>query len=698
MLILGVHGGSKFEHEDDHEGFAYHDSAAVLLRDGEIVAAIEEERLNRMKHSNCFPVRAIQLCLESAGCTLADVDVIATNSSVFHADLWAKMRIIDDPRNRLPGDGRTQLGALFEQAFGIDVRPKIHFCNHHLAHAWSAFVASGFERSLILSIDGDGDGCSGMVLLGEGRRITKLQELAIPQSLGRLYQSLIKVLGYDRFDEYKVMGLAPYGDPSVYLPLFERCYALLPKGSYSIEPIMTWFAHMDSAGLIAGARRKGAPFSQSHKDFAAALQHSIEKIVLHVLTYYQQQTRQENLCLAGGVAHNCSMNGRVLYSGLFSRMFVQPAAHDAGGALGAAYSAWYEREPKAKPKRLEHLYFGSELGDDAAIGRALERWSSFLSFEPQPDIAAATARLLADGAVIGWAQGRSEFGPRALGNRSILADPRPAENKLRINAMVKKREGYRPFAPSVLAERAAELFETPADQEAFPFMIFVLRVRQQARSLLGAVTHVDGTARPHTVSRDANPLYWQLIHEFEKLTGVPVLLNTSFNNNAEPIVDSVDDAISCFLTTGINHLAVGSYLATKRSPAEIRRAVMDMTPRLPSFKKLARRSRTAAAAFGDDVFEIESAKSPFFGPKVCEISRQMFAVLSGGDGAATLAERAAQAGIDAGGSERLIDELIGLWEQRVVWVEPRAGSAPRPVPLDELPLEAAVSAPLASPA
>jgi carbamoyltransferase len=671
MLILGVHGGSRLEHEDDRDGFAYHDAAAVLMRNGEIVAAIEEERLSRMKHTNCFPARAIRFCLERGRCSLADVDVIATNSSVYHADLWAKMRLVDDPTLRAPADGRSQLAASFERLFGCDVRAKIHFCNHHYAHSWSAYAQSGFERALILSIDGDGDGGSGMVMQAEGRRLTKLRELSIPQSLGRLYQNLIKILGYDRFDEYKVMGLAPYGDPRALLPVFERCYRLLPKGEYAIEPMMTWFGHFDAAGLIAGARRKGDAFTQAHKDFAAALQCTLEKIVFHVLRHHQAATQERKLCLTGGVAHNCSMNGQVLYSGLFDEVFVQPAAHDAGGAVGAAYAAWYERQPDARPRRLKHLYFGADAGDEEAIGRALERWSGFVSWRHEPEIEAVTAGLLAEGEVIGWIQGRSEFGPRALGNRSILADPRPAGNKLRINEMVKKREEYRPFAPSVLEEKVAALFETPANETAFPFMIFVLRVREHARALLGAITHVDGTARVQTVSREENPRYWRLIHEFDKRTGVPVLLNTSFNNNAEPIVDSIDDAVACFLTTGIDRLVAGGFVVTKKPQPEIRAALAHVVPTLPSSRKLA-----VATGAGEAVFEIESVKSAQFGTPVFRISRDMFEVLQRADGSATLSALAEAAGIDPSRRQHVVDELFDLWTRRLVRVAPQAEHAP----------------------
>jgi carbamoyltransferase len=673
MLILGVQGGHKFPDEDDPKNFSFHDSAAVILRDGEILAGIEEERISRIKHSNCFPVHAIRYCLESCNCTLNDIDLIATNNAEIYANLETKLAVLENPSSPITPNTKSHFIVPFQRAFGVDIRDKMYFCNHHYAHAWSAFALSGFNHSLILSIDGDGDNCSGMVLLGEGRRLTKLQEFKIPQSLGRLYQNLIKIVGYGRFDEYKVMGLAPYGDPKVFRSLFEQCYSLMPNGNYNIESIITWFTYFEKAGLISQARRKGAPFLQVHKDFAAALQEMIEKIALHVLQYFKEKTKEKNLCMAGGVAHNCTMNGKVLKSGLFEKMFVQPAAHDAGGALGAAIGAWYENSMNARPRALTHIYWGTHIGSDREIARTLDRWSAFLSYTLKESIAAEAARILADGAVIGWVQGRSEFGPRALGNRSILADPRPSENKLRINEMIKKREQYRPFAPSVLEERVSDFFDVTSTQAELSFMIYVLQVHEHVRDMLGAITHVDGTARVQSVSRLTNPEYWNLIKEFEKLTGVPILLNTSFNNNAEPIVDSVEDAVECFLTTGINYLVVGNYLVTKKQPADIQEAALTLIPQIPPSRKLVKR---ASADWGtqttDEYCVIESVKSHHFGTPAFRISSKMFDILQRANGSLdfeTLIEKS------EGGGDRtaeLTGELMELWSQRIVNVMPRS--------------------------
>jgi len=676
MLILGIHGGGKFSNEDDPNNFSCHDSAAVILRDGEILAGIEEERLSRIKHSNCFPIDAIRYCLERANCSLSDIDIIATNKAAIYAELEAKSAFLEDSSSTMRPDAKSHFALAFRRAFGIDVSDKIHFCDHHFAHAWSAFGLSGFDHSLILTLDGDGDNSSGMVLLGEGRRLRKLQEFKISQSLGRLYQNLIMFVGYGRFDEYKVMGLAPYGDPKVFRSMFEKCYSLLPNGDYNVAPLASWLTDLDDAGLISQARRKGSPFLQIHKDFAAALQEMLERIVLHVLRYHQKQTREKYLCLAGGVGHNCTMNGAILYSGSFDEIFVQPAADDSGGALGAAISAWHEAGPSAKPEKLSHVYWGTSVGTDLTIAKALNNWSAFLSWTLEESIAAKTARLLADGAVVGWVQGRSEFGPRALGNRSILADPRPVENKLRINEMVKKREQYRPFAPSVLEEKIADFFKVTPRQAEFPFMIFVLQVHEEVRRLLGAITHVDGTARVQSVSRKTNPLYWDLIKEFEKITGIPILLNTSFNNDSEPIVESVDDAVGCFLTTGLDYLVAGNYLVTKRALPDIRKAALTLIPQLPDSRKLVNRTKACSQSRTTELsYAIESTKSSHFGTPAFEISSDMFKILQGargGDDFKTLIE---QNHVGDDRIDEMASELMELWSRRLVRVRPASGEA-----------------------
>jgi carbamoyltransferase len=671
MLVLGFHGGHRRVDEYNRNEWSQHDSAAVLVRDGEVLAAIEEERLNRIKHTNCFPALAIRYCLDRHNLTLNDIDIIATNNDETWADIQVKLYFLETQAAKRRLDGRSFIASTFEREFGIDVTKKLRFCGHHLAHAWSAYEPSGFTNALILVLDGDGDNLSGMVLQAEGANLTQLGKFGIDQSLGRLYQGTINYIGYNRFDEYKVMGLAPYGDPDVYAKVFEKCYRLLPNGDYSLGGPLTWMTHFDNAGLVKAARQKGDPFTQTHKDFAAALQSMLEKIVLHILVHYRNVTKQTNLCLAGGVAHNCSMNGRILYSGLFKQVFVQPAAHDAGGALGAAYSVLSQHRRHPQGMRMDHLYHGTDIGDDDSIEKTLKSWGDFISYEKVDRITEKAAQLLAGGQVIGWVQGRSEFGPRALGNRSILADPRPAENKLLINEMVKKRESYRPFAPSVLEERVRDLYDVPENQTKYPFMIFVVRTREDKRDILQAVTHLDGTARLHSVSRRTNPLFHELISEFDKLTGVPALLNTSFNNNVEPIVNTADEAIVCYLTTGLNHLVIGNYLVCRKEVNPLSLVCQRLAISLPLSRRLVQRQREIEAGRVEVVLELESASSPFFSQKLIEISKDMFRILQKSDGRQTLSDLTVQVGIfDAGKIQALTEELFELWSKRGVILSP----------------------------
>ena len=671
MLVLGFHGGSKRDDEDNRFGFALHDSAAVLIKDGVVLAAIEEERLNRIKHSNCFPFQAIKYCLAEQQIDLTNVDRITTNMEETMFDFMVKQAFLENAELKTP-TGRQFLASLFEREFGVNISEKIRFCKHHIAHAWSAFAPSAYDSSLILVLDGDGDNRSGMVLLGEGNRLVTLKEYGLNQSLGNLYTDIIKLLGYNRFDEYKVMGLAPYGNPAAYTSLFEKCYRLLPNGDYVLESPVTWMLQFNAAGLLDQARRRGEPFSQVHQDIAAALQTTLERIVLHILSHYQKETKQRRLCLAGGVAHNCTLNGKILYSNLFEKVFVQPAAHDAGGAWGSALAVFYhERTPYRSPK-IEQIYFGTDTPHDDALAAELDLWSDFLSFEKVPQISQKAAQLIAAGAVIGWVQGRSEFGPRALGNRSILADPRPASNKLLINQMVKKREAFRPFAPSILEESLHEFFDVPRDRAEFPFMIFVLKVREQMREMLGAITHVDGTARVQTVAKKNNPTYWELIDEFRKLTGIPILLNTSFNNNAEPIVNSPEEAIVCFLTTGLNYLVIGNYLVSKKELDDSRHTYQTLVPELPKCRRLIKRKSRVADGELKTVFEIEGTMSRFFARPVMAVSEQVFSMLEAADGNKTIGELSAQTGLADGGCKELVNELLELWSQRFITLRPQS--------------------------
>ncbi|TDN58750.1 carbamoyltransferase [Paraburkholderia sp. BL10I2N1] len=664
MLCLGVSGGLDKVHENPLElpNTFLHDGAAVLVRDGRVIAAVEEERLNRIKHSNKFPSSSIQYCLASAGIQLSDIDRIAFYATEAYCNVMLERLFLSQPNISIPVDAKLFLRNLLMQEFGTEVDPsRVSFVSHHLAHAVSAFAMSGFEQSLILAVDGGGDFLSGLLALGSGTEITQLATFAEHNSLGLFYLETIRYLGYGLFDEYKVMGLAPYGDPAPYRGLFEQFYQLSADGEYRV--------YLDRIGptLLRSiqVRRKGMPFTQQHRDVSASLQEALERIVFHILRHHREVTGMKRLCIAGGVAHNCTMNGKLLYSGLFEDIFVQPAAHDAGCALGAALMMSNDFGRPAPRERLQQVYWGPELGSDLVVEQELNAWAGHLDVERSDDVAGRAADWMANGAVIGWVQGRSEFGPRALGNRSILADPRPVANKDRINAMVKKREGYRPFAPSVLEDDAREFFDLPEGTREFPFMNFVVRVRDSKRALLGAITHIDGTARLQTVSRKTNPAYWEVINAFKKRTGIPILLNTSFNNNSEPIVDSVADAIATFLTTELDGLVVGPFLIKKRLATQEHWTALAVS--LPPYASLYRVRAHTARDRQETVCEIRTVGSNYDSVR---ISHELFDLLMRIEGEAVLGHLLDSFTPEKTRREALVKELRGLWEQRRVRLHP----------------------------
>lgn len=663
MLVLGLCGGPDLidENLSGYPPTFAHDAACVLLEDGEVVFALEEERVNRIKHTNKMPVQALRGCLESHGVQFHDIDLIAYYSHEETLKVLNKRTFLADSLLPEMFSPATFIQHILRRGAQSEVDPaKLFFVHHHHAHAMSAFARSGYETSLITTFDGQGDGSSGMILTGEGNTIEPLVNYPVAKSLGLFYVKVIAFLGYRMFDEYKVMGLAPYGDPHRFRHIFQKLYTLLPNGDYEIhnKQIQTLFE-------LGTPRRKSESFTQTHMDIAASLQETLEEIVFHVLGHYKQETGQKNLCLAGGVAHNCTLNGKILRSRMFENVFVQPAAHDAGAALGAALYAYFKSQPDArKPGVLKHVYWGTDIGDDSSIRPQLNRWQEFIEIEKVDDIARRTAELLGRGSVIGWVQGRSEFGPRALGNRSIIADPRPAENKSRINQMVKKREGYRPFAPSVLEEEVDQFFDVPAEQKALPFMTFVLDVKEEKRGLLGAITHVDGTARVQTVSRETNERYWKLIKSFQEFTGIPILLNTSFNNNVEPIVDSVEDAIVCFLTTKLDYLVVGDYLARKKEKAS--QHYLHLKPSLPPYISLHQVKKGSSDGKRTNSFHISnsynsSTQIPF--------SAELFQLLGAATGDKTIEELLAEIGMtDETGD--ILQKLIDLWSARLILLKP----------------------------
>ncbi|MDR3479223.1 MAG: carbamoyltransferase C-terminal domain-containing protein [Burkholderiaceae bacterium] len=554
MIVLGLSGGcaTEMQREWDVVGEAWaHDGAAVLIADGKVIAGVEEERLNRIKHSWLFPAEASRWCLLHAGIAIGEVDAIAFARAETDLDGWLGAA----------GSARELLGKRLHGLFGGDVRGKLHFVDRLQAHADSAFPYAGGDDALVLVLDGAGEFASGMVGRAQNGSFQILGELAHSQSLGAFYGNVIRFLGLGRFDEYKAMGLAPYGDPAVYREPLCSLVALMDHGQFRLA------AKEEVDRVLA----RQVPLShgsddllQCHRDLAAAVQACLETVVLHLLKHWQNATGLRHLCLAGSVAHNCAMNGKILASGWFESVFVQPAAHHAGSALGAANHVSRRLRPELSIAPLRHVYWGPQIAHGETLRVSLHAWRAWLDLRRSDDIVADTAACLAAGEVVGWVQGASEFGPRALGNRSILADPRPAGNRARINRMIKKREEYRPFAPAVTEEAAGDYFEL-GGTSSLPYMSVVVPVREAHRRSLGAVTHVDGSARVQTVCEQDNPRFWALLNAFGAQTGVPMLLNTSFNNNVEPIVDSVDDAICCFLTTGLDKLVVGDYLLTHRA-------------------------------------------------------------------------------------------------------------------------------------
>lgn len=655
MLVLGLSGNFSPEDENLAPGmdeFLFHDAAACLVRDGVVVAAAEEERFNRVKKTTKFPTNAIRYCLDAAGAAPSELDAVA-----YYFDEFTINRVLNEVylRNaRVPARfSRELMATRLREDLGLAGIPGGGpvYVPHHQAHATATLVHSGFDESLVLVMDGTGGSMSGTVYRSRGTELEQLAVYSVPKSLGIFYLAVTLFLGYTIGDEYKVMGLAPYGDPERYRELFESFYSLEEKGGYELDWNTARFA------LLANGftpRRRGEPFTRSHKDMAAAIQAAVERIALHVLGYWREATGLSRLCFSGGVAHNCSLNGEILRSGLFDEVFVHPASHDAGAAVGAALVADRTlRGDTAVGERLVNANWGPGPGD---VEQELTRWKSFVDARRSADVVAEAADLLADGKVIGWVQGGSEFGPRALGNRSILADPRPAENQTRINAMIKLRESFRPFAPAVLAEAAADYFELPATDADYEFMSFVLKVRPG--SGLGAVTHVDDTARVQCVSTAANPLFHRLIGAFGERTGTPVLLNTSFNNNAEPIVQTVEQAVVTFLTTELDVLVVGDHVVTR---AGSRVDVGTLVPTLLPSSRLTETTRRTLAG------ELVGTRGLFFEQapaNLRQLSDTAFTALTNADGIRTLRELAGE------WSDEVAAEFTELWRDRLIGLAP----------------------------
>lgn len=632
-----------------------HDAAAVLVDDGVVRFATEEERLDRVKHSNHFPVRAIAAALAAEGISLADVDAVSYYFGEEANDAELDLMYLRNPGVAIE-HSRQLIARRLREAFGDELPDShIRFVGHHDAHAHSGYFGSDFADALVVVMDGTGGDRSISVLSATGADLTLLRSHPTSKSLGRFYSTAIEVLGYSRFDEYKVMGLAPHGDPSTYAELFASLYELRPDGEYDLR--------LDGLreALLAGGpppRRAGEPFERPYKDFAAALQAAFEDIAFHLVRYHQRETGHARLCLSGGAALNSTFNGRLLSSALFERIYVDPSPHDAGAALGAAWATARECGGRVGRRPIRHMYLGRSIGrEPGGVETRLRRWETVVDVQPLDAPARNAAALLADGSILGWMQGASEFGPRALGNRSILADPRPAENCSRINQAVKRREWYRPFAPAVLAEYVHDYFVVP-DGSDHRFMGFVALVRPEMRDRLGAVTHVDGTARLQVVHRDDNPRFWEVIRGFGESTGVPVLLNTSLNNFAEPIVDSIDDGVACFLTTALDGLVVGNFLVRRRD-IDAAAAVRSLVPRLATGAEVV----TTVTGGGRPSRAVTMRRGRRRGVPV-PVSEEVHELLARADGAATVG--------DLGGTAdaAFADELLALWSSRYVSLGP----------------------------
>lgn len=567
---------------------AFHgDASAALLIDGELAAAVEEERFTRVKHAAGFPVHAIRYCLESEGLDLRDVDHIAISrnpSAHIHKKLLYTLRskpALDLIRSRLANASKIHdLRELLADSLGMaihDIRAKLHNVEHHLSHLASSFFVSPFERAALMSVDGFGDFVSGMWGSGEGNSIDIQDWVEFPHSIGILYTAITQYLGFPKYgDEYKVMGLSSYGEPE-YASQMNTLLRTTNGLGYKLN--LDYFVHhsegvqmnWDSGypemsncysgaleSLLGPRREAGSAVEKRHQNIAMSLQHHLEETLFHMLNALHEKTRCDDLCLAGGVALNCVANGKITDRTPFRRVYIQPAANDSGTAIGAAY--YVHHTILGNPRRfvMDHAFYGPEYREDEMRAVLDAAGVAYRRLETQPLLEIA-AEKLAEGKVMGWYQGRMEFGPRALGNRSILVDARRPDMKDILNARIKHREPFRPFAPVIKAEATGDYFEK---SDPSPFMLMTYNVRPEKRDIIPAPTHVDGTGRLQTVTRSQNALYYDLLSAFERRTGVPVLLNTSFNEN-EPIVNNPREALDCFLRTKMDVLVLGPFIAEK---------------------------------------------------------------------------------------------------------------------------------------
>ncbi|HVX63506.1 MAG TPA: carbamoyltransferase [Pirellulales bacterium] len=595
----------------------YHDSAAALAVDGHLAAAAQEERFTRKRHDASFPDHAVQYCLREAGLTARDLDyAVFYEKPLLKFERMLETYLAFAPRGlrnfsmAIPQwlKEKLYIGRTLRQALGGEFRGKLLFVNHHESHAASAFFPSPFDEAAILTVDGAGEWSTATLGCGRGNRIELTHELRFPHSLGLLYSAFTYYCGFKvNSGEYKLMGLAPYGTPRYRDLIYDRLLKPSADGGFSLD--MDYFGYCDGLTMTNGRfhrlfggppRAPEATLLQRHMDLAASVQAVTEETLLRMVRTLHAQTGARNLVMAGGVALNCVASGRLLREGPFESIWIQPAAGDAGGAVGAALFVWHqllERPRQASPMDAQQgSFLGPSFSDDEIEGFLREQQIAFQRLDDEHALCERVARLIAEGKVVGWFQGRMEFGPRALGARSILADARSGKMQSTLNLKIKFRESFRPFAPCVLQEKASEWFDLPEGQES-PYMLLVARVlearRRQApaeeqntmlhdpdlrkrvnvvRSEIPAVTHVDYSARLQTVDRQRNPRLHGLLETFERLTGCPVLVNTSFNVRGEPIVCTPAEAFRCFMATEMDALALGRFLVEKpadRSNADV---------------------------------------------------------------------------------------------------------------------------------
>lgn len=574
MTILGIN--------------AYHaDSSAAIFVDGKLIAATEEERFTRVKHWAGFPALAIKFCLQEAGITLEQLDYIAIGRDP-KAKLMNKMAFL--AKNPFANAGMildrlknaknvSSLEDEFEKAFGVSaalIKPKIHQVEHHRSHLASAFFASPFDESAILSIDGSGDFTTTMIAIGRGNKIEVLDSVDFPVSAGLFYTAFTQYLGFPHYgDEYKVMGLAPYGEAK-YVDEIKKMLHFTDNGLFEWDqkfftpatkikldyeeniPSVSQLYTSKIEDVFGPARKKDEELTQKHKDIAASVQRACEDLIMHILNHLQKRTGLKNICIAGGVAQNSVANGKVLSKTGFEKLYIPSAGHDAGISMGAGLYLYNQilDNPRAAP--IYSAYTGSRFTNEEIETYLQGRGIKYTRMSDEELYDKVTDKLLEPG-VVGWFSGRAEFGPRALGARSIIADPRNSKAKDLLNSKIKRRESFRPFAPSILSDYVGEYFTIVED---VPFMEKVLPIKPEKYAEIPAVTHVDGTGRLQTVMKDISPRYYALIDAFRKKTGTPILLNTSFNEN-EPIVNSPEEALNCFLRTDMDMLVMENIVLEK---------------------------------------------------------------------------------------------------------------------------------------